>query len=262
MISSRQNKQIKAIKKLQTKRGREKSGYYMIEGHHLVEEALTSGAFLDQIYATEEQSTFYPSDLTTVISHDVAQFLTETEHSQDVFAVIHLTKTPLHVDQLSRAVLLLDGIQDPGNLGTLVRTADAFGYGDILLGNGTVDLYNDKVLRSMQGSHFHVGVHAVDLLTAIPQLQRVGYQVAATLLDESAADLRAYNLRVKGKWAIVLGNEGNGVSKAVADLCDVKLFIPMTGDAESLNVAIAGAIAMYQFPPTDKDINETEMEKG
>lgn len=252
MISSRQNKQIKAIKKLQTKRGREKSGYYMIEGHHLVEEALTSGAFLDQIYATEEQSKRYPNELTTVISHDVAQFLGETTHSQAVFAVVKRPSDSLDIAALNPALLLLDGIQDPGNLGTLVRTADAFGYRDVLLGRGTVDLYNDKVLRAMQGSHFHVATHAVDLETLIPQLKQAGYLIACTLLDRTAHDLRAYHLRVKGKWAIVLGNEGNGVSPAVAALCDAKLFIPMVGDAESLNVAIAGAIAMYQYPPMEK----------
>ncbi|MDO4670514.1 MAG: RNA methyltransferase [Aerococcus sp.] len=250
MISSRQNKQIKAIKKLQTRRGREKSGYYMIEGHHLIEEALTSGAFLDQIYATEEQSTRYPASLTTVISHEVANSLGETAHSQSVFAVIKMPEGVLAYEQLGQSLLLLDGVQDPGNLGTLVRSADAFGYHDVLLGNGTVDLYNDKVLRSMQGSHFHLNTYHVDLETAIPQLQALGYQVACTLLDPTAQDLRAYDLRVKGKWAIVLGNEGNGVSSRIAAMCDVKLYIPMPGSAESLNVAIAGAIAMYQYPPT------------
>lgn len=249
MITSRQNKEIKAVRKLQKRRQREKMQQYLIEGHHLVGEAIKANAPIQQIYATETAAKQGDYDNVTLISEEVADALRETTHSQGVFAVVAMPNEELVMDQLGSAVLLLDGVQDPGNLGTIVRTADAFGYRDILLGEGTVDRYNEKTLRAMQGSHFHVNMYTTNLEQTVPALQSVGYRIGATLLDETSTSIRQSDLTMSGRWGLVLGNEGHGVSQAIADLSDVHLHIPMIGDAESLNVAIAGSVAMYQFPP-------------
>ncbi|MCI5774940.1 MAG: RNA methyltransferase [Aerococcus sp.] len=238
------------MRKLQQRRQREKAQQYVIEGHHLVGEALKAGAPIQQIYATAEASQQGDYGEVTLISDGVADALRETTHSQGIFAVVAMPNPEFDIARLSQAVLLLDGIQDPGNLGTIVRTADAFGYQDILLGEGAVDPYNEKVLRAMQGSNFHVQLHAVDLETVIPELQAKHYRIGATLLDRSSQSIRHSDLAANGRWGLVLGNEGHGISEAIADLADVHLHIPMIGQAESLNVAIAGAVAMYQFPPT------------
>lgn len=257
-ISSIQNNRIKELKKLFTRKGRKKMGQYLLEGPHLVEMAVLAKAEIDMIYYVPESAHAHSERLLalntdlpfTQITPEVANALSQTEQHQDIFAALTLPETnELDVDNLSNAVLILDQVQDPGNLGTIIRTADAFGYKDIILGKGTVDLFNDKVLRSMQGSHFAVNTYEADLSEMIPALKAAGYFIATTELNDQAHASNAFDLQSKGKWALVLGNEGNGVSHLVQDLTDVSLYIPMIGSAESLNVAIAGAIVMYQFPP-------------
>lgn len=257
LISSVQNQQIKEIKKLFTRKGRKKAQQYILEGPHLVEMAVKANAAIQMIYYVPESA--YPViDKLAVINRDlpliqvtpeVANALSQTDHHQDIFAVLSLPEAKdISFDQLANGLLILDQVQDPGNLGTLIRTADAFGYRDVILAKGTVDLYNDKVLRSMQGSHFAVNTYESDLSVLIPQLKDQGYFIATTELNDQAQASNAFDLGAKGKWALVLGNEGAGVSPMVSQLADVALYIPMVGSAESLNVAIAGSIVMYQFP--------------
>lgn len=250
MITSKQNEQVKQLKKLQTKKGRQKVNKYLLEGPHLIDMAIQAKAPIQAIYfvANSYLSLYndYPQE---EISELVAEYLSETEHTQSVFAVIKMSESKkLAYNQLSSAVLILDGVQDPGNLGTIIRTADAFGYQDILLGKGTVDIYNSKVLRSMQGSHFNVNIHYVDLAVVIPQLQTNNYYLMATELNEDAESVRSVKFDSQQKFGVVLGNEGNGVSQNVLNLVDQSVYIPMQGNAESLNVGIAAAIVMYQFP--------------
>ncbi|MGH2105072.1 TrmH family RNA methyltransferase [Aerococcus urinaeequi] len=260
LISSVQNQQIKELKKLFTRKGRKKAGQYLLEGPHLVEMAVKADAEIQMIYYVPESShqnvmqvQALKTDLPlTQVTPEVAKALSQTDHHQDIFAVASIPQAKsLDIDHLSKGLLILDQVQDPGNLGTLIRTADAFGYQDVLLGLGTVDLYNDKVLRSMQGSHFAVNTYEVDLLEVIPQLQEAGYFITTTELNNQAKASNAFDLKSKGKWALVMGNEGNGVSQTTSQLADAALYIPMSGSAESLNVAVAGAIVMYQFPIQD-----------
>jgi len=258
IITSVQNARIKELKKLFTRKGRKKAGQYILEGPHLVEMAIQAQADIDMIYYVPESSHAHIEKFRnmndalpfTQVTPEVAKSLSQTEQHQDIFAVATLPEAKeIHFDHLNHAVLILDQVQDPGNLGTIIRTADAFGYRDVILGKGTVDLFNDKVLRSMQGSHFAVNTYELDLDEAIPALKAHDYFIATTELNDRAHATNAFDLQRKGKWAIVLGNEGNGVSQMVQELTDVSLYIPMIGSAESLNVAIAGAIVMYQFPP-------------
>ena len=248
IISSPKNEKIKELVKLQTAKGRKKEGMYLLEGEHLVEEAIKEKAPMELILVTSNRLEDYQNLLAhtdvqvIVVSPDVFHKLSMTETTQGVLAVVKIVKQ----DSLpySGRFIVLDAVQDPGNLGTIVRTADAAGFDAVVLGTGTVDLYNDKVLRSMQGSHFHIPVFQADLKDYLPTLKDKGVQVAVTALHRDSKDYTI--LQGSTDVAIVVGNEGQGVSDDVIDLADVVVTIPMFGKAESLNVAIASALLMYK----------------
>ena len=248
IISSPKNEKIKDLVKLQTAKGRKKAGMYLLEGEHLVEEAIKEKAPIELIVVTSNRLADYQNLLdqsdvqVLVVSQDVFHKLSMTETTQGILAVVKIVKQ----DSLphSGRFIVLDAVQDPGNLGTIVRTADAAGFDAVVLGTGTVDLYNDKVLRSMQGSHFHIQVFQADLKGYLPMLKDKGVQVAVTALHRDSKDYTI--LQEATDVAIVVGNEGQGVSDDVIDLADVVVTIPMLGKAESLNVAIASALLMYK----------------
>ena len=248
IISSTKNEKIKELAKLQTAKGRKKAGLYLLEGGHLVEEAIKEKAPIELIVVSSNRIEDYQYLLeqtavhVLAVSEEVFQKLSMTETTQGILAVVKIknqTEPPC-----SGRIIVLDAVQDPGNLGTIVRTADAAGFDAVVLGTGTVDLYNDKVIRSMQGSHFHIPVFQVDLREYLPALKKQGVDVAVTALHRDSKDYSI--LHGKSDIAIVVGNEGQGVSSEVIELADVVVTIPMFGKAESLNVAIASALLMYK----------------
>ena len=248
IISSPKNEKIKELVKLQTAKGRKKAGMYLLEGEHLVEEAIKEKAPIELIVVSSNRLEDYQLLLSRtnaqllVVSQEVFQKLSMTETTQGILAVVEIVKQEA-LPQNGR-MIVLDAVQDPGNLGTIVRTADAAGFDAIILGTGTVDLYNDKVLRSMQGSHFHIPVFQANLQEYLPFLKSKGVQVAVTALHRDSKDYTI--LQGSTDVAIVVGNEVQGVSDDVIDLADVVVTIPMFGKAESLNVAIASALLMYK----------------
>ena len=252
IISSPKNEKIKELVKLQTAKGRKKAGRYLLEGEHLVEEAIKERAQIKLIVVTGNRLEDYENLLVQtdvqvlVVSQDVFHKLSMTETTQGILAVVEIVKQEIlpHKGRL----FVLDAVQDPGNLGTIVRTADAAGFDAVVLGTGTVDLYNDKVLRSMQGSHFHIPVFQANLQEYLPKLKEKGVQVAVTALHRDSKDYTILQGAID--VAIVVGNEGQGVSDDVIDLADVVVTIPMFGKAESLNVAIASALLMYKTKET------------
>lgn len=247
VLRSQQNSLIKQTVKLQTAKGRKVQGAYLLEGEHTIEEAIQSGVELSRLFVSESAMPRYQEWLTrydaTVVSDTLFAKLSMTESQQGVLAVVPIEKNI--ATQLPKGrYLLVDAVQDPGNLGTMIRTADAAGFDGVVLGEGCVDLYNDKVIRSMQGSQFHIPIYRAILDKLIPTLQAAAIPVAVTALHHTA---------VSHDWltglesvAIVVGNEGNGVRQDVIDLASQVIKIPMYGQAESLNVAIASAILMYQ----------------
>lgn len=248
IISSTKNERIKELAKLQTAKGRKKAGLYLLEGEHLVEEAIKEKALIELIVVSSNRMEDYPYLLeqtvvpVLVVSQEVFQKLSMTETTQGILAAVKIEKqTEL---PCRGRIVVLDAVQDPGNLGTIVRTADAAGFDAVVLGTGTVDLYNDKVIRSMQGSHFHIPVFQADLREYLPALKNQGVEVAVTALHRDSKDYSI--LQEKSDIAIVVGNEGQGVSSEVIELADVVVTIPMFGKAESLNVAIASALLMYK----------------
>ena len=170
------------------------------------------------------------------------QSLSELPTPQGIIAVVK--KHSLTVD-LDGAWLLLDNVQDPGNVGTMIRTADAAGFTGVVLGKGTADIYSTKVLRSMQGSNFHLPIISMDLTEAVTIFKEKEIPVYGTELNKDAID---YRQAAPGKKvALILGNEGQGVRSELLEMTDQNLYIPIYGQAESLNVGIAAGILMYHF---------------
>lgn len=247
-ILSMKNQKVKQWKKLQTAKGRKEAKAYLIEGTHLLKEAIKAAADIQEVVMTE--TFFRQSDLPIeerdiiLVSPEILASLAQTETPQGVVAIVQIPDDVPKLDYKGKYILL-DQVQDPGNVGTIIRTADAAGYTGVILGEGSVDLYNDKVLRSMQGSHFHLPIYRGNLLELIPELKSSGIPVYGTELNEAAVDYRT--VFPTDAVALVLGNEGNGVSKKILALTDQNLYIPIFGEAESLNVAVAAGILLYHF---------------
>lgn len=250
-ITSVNNKLIKNITKLEKKKYREESGYYLIEGFHLVEEALKAGEKYQYLLATNKalkklnEAGFSFEDKKVIqITDNVADHLSSTKNSQDIFLTIKINQ-PEHFNFNFGKWVLLDNLADPGNVGTIIRTADAAGFDGVILSPETVDLYNPKVQRSMQGSQFHINLIKEDLFEAVDSLKKSDIPVYASMLDSEAKQLPDF--KPAAQVALIIGNEAHGVQKSLAELADEKLYIPIKGKAESLNAAIAAGIMIYHF---------------
>lgn len=251
-IESKQNGQVKLWKKLHTAKGRKKQGQYIVEGEHLVQEVLASPNRVSYIlFEAKYQDIDWVKDSKPglekiLISPAVVQELSQTENSQGIFAIVDMQEPVMDIKWDGRPILLVDGVQDPGNLGTIIRTADAASWGAVYLGIGTVDPYNEKVLRASQGSIWHLPLIHCDLNILVGQLKdQEEYSLVATALHQEAVAYRDY--QPKGPLALIVGNEGQGVSQALIDQADQAIYIPMPGQAESLNVAVATGILVFHY---------------
>lgn len=251
-ISSKQNQDVKLWRKLHTAKGRRQAHQYLIEGWHLLEEALKASLSIAHVLVEEtlleEVHQRLPQlvspDLITITS-DVSKELSQTPANQGVFAIINHHQNIQESQKLNQGHrwLLLDQIQDPGNLGTMIRTADAAGYQGIILGEGCVDPYNDKVIRSTQGSLWHIDLLQMPLTEAMALLRARGVKIYVSALDPQALSYR--DIPADHAQAYIIGNEGQGVSSEIVGLADQTVYIPMKGKAESLNAAIAASILMF-----------------
>ncbi len=240
-IESTQNALIKHWKKIATTRKeREKTQTFIIEGFHLVEEALKNKAQIVQLIVREGVDLPLLWDIDDIamveVTAAVAKEFAETESSQGVFAVCKQIET---VAQKFNRVLLIDAVQDPGNIGTMIRTADAAGMDAVVLGTGCADAYNPKTLRSAQGSHFHIPILREDLISYVDTLEIPIYGTAL----EQAVDLN--KIQAQEKFALIVGNEGSGINPQLLSKTNQNIMIPMRGGAESLNVAVATGILLY-----------------
>lgn len=250
IIESIQNKQVKEWKKLLTRKGRKKQNKYLIEGLHLVEEALKSDSEIEVVLIREDKVDDYldliKSQNIHVVSvtEEISDLLSDAVTEQGILAVIKSDENSTRITG-SKPVLMLDQVQDPGNLGTLVRTADAAGFEGVIIGKGSVDLYNPKALRSAQGSQFHIPIVHDDLERWITRFKEQEIPVYGTALDQRAVSYRS--IESQKKFGLIVGNEGNGVDPAILDQTTKNLYIPIKGQAESLNVAIAASILMFSL---------------
>lgn len=247
-ILSKKNERVKKWKKLHTKKGRTQTHSYLIEGFHLVSEAVQHREKIKEFLVSEQISendyAAYPEEKVVIISREIAEYLSDTETPQGIFAILEKKEMSIP-ETFEQPLLFLDNVQDPGNVGTMIRTADAAGFGAVVLGKGTVDLYNSKVLRSTQGSHFHFPVYDGDLAEWFEKLQHKGVPVYGTELNEEAVAYR--EIEAPDVFALVMGNEGNGMNKELLKQTTKNLYIPITGQAESLNVAVAAGILMFSL---------------
>ncbi|GAA0333466.1 RNA methyltransferase [Bacillus carboniphilus] len=244
-IQSVQNEKVKEWKKLLQKKGRDHTNQYIVEGFHLVEEACQNPSVVQAIMVRQDidlPDWAPPSIDTYQISPEVAKAISDTETNQGIFAIC--SKVEPSISKGAKSYLLLDAVQDPGNLGTIIRTADAAGVDVIILGEGTADVYNPKVLRSAQGSHFHVPIMKGNLSEWISKLQSQG----VTVYGSSLQGAKPYqSVKPQSPFALILGNEGNGVDPSVLEKTNENLYVPIYGKSESLNVTIAGGILLYHL---------------
>ncbi len=240
IITSLENENVKKWKKLSKKKYRDEFGLYLVEGEHLVEEAYKSGV-LESVIVLDGEN--YNYDNIIYVSYEIMKVLSSLDTPNKIMG---LCKKKECRELSGNKFLLLDEVQDPGNLGTIVRSAVAFGIDTIVLSNNTVDLYNPKVLRSTQGMIFHTNIVSYDLIDVIAILKGMNITVYGTDVDDGV-DVRTLSNDDKSSFALVMGNEGNGVSKEVKELCDKNLYIKMNEMVESLNVGVATSILLYEL---------------
>lgn len=240
IITSLDNDNVKKWKKLCKKKYRDEFGIYLVEGEHLVEEAYKSGV-LDKVIVLDGED--YSYDNVIYVSYEVMKAISSLDTPNRIMGVC---KKKENSDLLGKRYLLLDGVQDPGNLGTIVRSAVAFNIDTIVLSDDTVDLYNPKVLRSTQGMIFHTNIIERDLVSVIGELHNMGITVYGTDVN-NGIDARELSSLDKTSFALVMGNEGNGVRREVKELCDKNLYINMNENVESLNVGVATSILLYEL---------------
>ncbi|WP_239254732.1 TrmH family RNA methyltransferase [Listeria ilorinensis] len=252
IIHSTKNERVKQLRKLQMKKEREATGTYLVEGFHLVEEALKQDGFVQELFALPEidltKAPFDTAAKVTRISREVAHFISETKAEQGIFAVVKMT-SPSIMMLFGKKFLLVDRVQDPGNIGTLIRTADAAGYDAVVLGTGSADLYNPKVIRSAQGSHFHLPVFSADLHVWVENLKEEGVPVYGAILDKEACSFE--EIPKQETLALLVGNEGQGIAPELIDKVTAGVYIPIYGESESLNVGVAAGILMYALAKSE-----------
>ncbi len=253
IITSVQNPIIKDIRSLKEKKYRQQNGLFFIEGSRFVEEALKEEQGIKSLIIKESFKNPVLLDMATskgirpqTVSDKVFKEVSETDNPQGILAVVSMKRYSIcDVCKDDCFLVILDSLQDPGNMGTIIRTADAAGASGVIVSGGCVDVYNPKVLRSTMGSIFHVPVvECGDLKEGITELKKNGIRIFASHLD---GRFDYYDTDFSGGTAFIVGNEANGVAPEIAELSDAKVRIPMPGRAESLNAAVAASLLMYEI---------------
>ena len=238
LITSINNQTIKELDKLKQKKHRDLEQKFLIEGEHLVEEAEKSGV-LEKIILLENSE--YPSKLEKIyVSKNVMKKLSSLDTPPNIIGVCKM----LSKKKLGKKVLLLDDIQDPGNLGTIIRSSVAFNVDSIVMSLNTVDLYNPKVIRSTQGMIFKINLIKDDLGQVIEKLKSKNIPIYTTNVNGGE---NIKNINSTDSYGLIMGNEGNGVKDEISALADRKIYIPMNSKVESLNVSVAASILLYEL---------------
>ena len=242
LITSLDNEKIKKYIKLKEKKYRDLYQQFIVEGEHLVIEAYRSG-LLEEILIDQDEVTVLNAPTITYVTKEILAKLSTLETPTHI---VGICKKKEENQELGNKLLLLDRIQDPGNLGTIIRSSKAFGVDTVVLGEGCVDLYNDKVIRSTQGIGFHMNIVSRNLKELISELKEQDIPIYGTKV-EYGEDIRTLTSRDKERYALIMGNEGRGVNPEILDLCDKYIYIKLNSDVESLNVAIASSILLYEL---------------
>ena len=242
VISSKGNELIKHIKKLKDKKYRDENNEYIIEGVKLIEEAVQEKAKIKKVIICDDTTRTY--EIPTNIMLEIAKYeciyvtdkifssITQVTNPQGIMAIIEKNTENQEIDYSEDIIVALDNVQDPGNLGTILRTVDSIGLKQIIVSKDTVDAFNSKVVRSTMGAIFRIKIiETSDLIQSIKEMRKHHFKLMVTSLQ---ADNSIYDIEFNKK-IIVIGNESNGVSKEIQDMADEKAKIPMLGKTESLN---------------------------
>lgn len=254
VITSKDNELIKHFKKLSDKKYRDQNNEYIIEGVKLLEEAVTENAKIKTVVICDEctKNNAISKNLMyeiakyncVYVAENVFKTITQVMNPQGIIAVIEKETSEEEIDYTQSVIIALDDIQDPGNLGTILRTVDSCGLKQILVSKGTADVYNPKVVRSTMGAIFRVKViECEDLKQTFKNAKKHHFKIVVSSLqtDKNIYDID-YNKKI-----IVIGNEANGVEKEIQDMADEKVVIPMLGKTESLNASVATAVILYEY---------------
>lgn len=256
-INSPSNPIIKVVKGLYKKKERWKKRLFLIEGVKIVEECIKWNIEPEYIFFSNDlfkttggerlfnEIKKYDDKLINLPSR-LLKDISDTENPQGILAVLNFNNIDFEVilEKKDKFIIILDEIQDPGNMGTIIRTADAFGASGVVLTPNCVDIYNPKVVRSTMGSLFHIPIAQVeDKIQLIEELKNKHVKIYATSLESANY---VYDIDFRRDFALVIGNESKGISQQILDLADNIVKIPIMGNAESLNAAIASSIIMYE----------------
>lgn len=234
-ITSPNNEKIKYYQKLQQKKYRDQERVFLVEDEHLVREALKRGEVLEIITADKKLSYDVP---TIYVTEKIMNLISSQVTGAHVIALVSFLKER----DIQGNVLVLDRLQDPGNLGTIIRSAVAFNFDSLIISNDSVDLYNPKVVRASEGMLFHLNIIRRDIKEFLQNLDNSYLKITTDVHD--GKDIK--NINKDKKIALVIGNEGSGVSDDVASLCDEKVYIKMNNNCESLNASVSASILMYE----------------
>ena len=254
IITSKDNEIIKNVRKLKEKKYRDLNNEYIVEGVKMIKEAILEDAKIKLIVVCEDNANSGAIDKKLLyeiakyeciyVSKKVFDLISDVQTPQGMLAVIEKENSEDKIDYTEDVIVVLDGIQDPGNLGTILRTIDSVGLKQVIVSKETADSYNPKVVRSTMGAIFRVKViESNNLLDTLKNMKKHKYKIMATSLetDNSIYDVD-YNKKV-----IVIGNEANGVEKEILEYADEKIKIPMLGKTESLNASVATAVILYEY---------------
>lgn len=236
-ITSLTNNHIKELAQLSNSKVRNERQKVLVEGLHLVREAKDLN-ILEEVLICDEND--YIEGITNyLVTSDIIKKLSTTTTPQNILGVARIEKKDINFGD---TILILDGVSDPGNFGTIIRTAKAFNVSSIVVSNGSIDIYNEKVIRATQGAIFKIPIVKMDIKDAINLFKEKNYLVLSTTLDE-AIDIE--DIKKINKYVLIVGNEANGISSDAYNLSDERIKIQMPGDMESLNVAVACGISLY-----------------
>lgn len=237
MIESVNNDRIKEIAKLRMPKYQDKRGLFLVESKHLVDEAKSAG-LLQEVFIKDGYD--YEFENKTYISEKVINKLTSLDNAPKIIGVVK----KLPKKEIDGKVLILDRIQNPGNMGTILRSALSFNVKNIIVSTDSVSIYNEKVIQSSAGAIFYLNIIEADITSEIEKLKNLGYIIYTTDVDGGAS---LKSISFKEKSAIIMGNEGSGVKDDIKALADEKLYIDINKEMESLNVAIATSIILYEL---------------
>ena len=235
-ITSKDNPAIKRVKKLYKKAFRDECGLFLAEGERLVFDAVKSGAEIETLFVTEKFSNVnITAESVYTVDEKIMSDISDTSSPQGILAVIK--KRVYTPSDISEPCVICDRVSDPGNLGTIIRTADAAGFGSVVLLPGCVDAFSPKVVRASMGSVFHIPVIECEFSDI------TGMTVLCADLENSDY---IYDYDFTAPFGVVIGNEANGVSGDVMSGCDARIKIPMPGKSESLNAAVSFAVIAFE----------------